>query len=475
MAPVVPEAPVAPATSATSATSAAAPEPLALDAAVSAAFAQNRDFLDARAAVLRARLGSVIATSDVYAPRLQATYTNTNTSNDTGSAEVGVGVKSLGFDIRPYLRTDLDRDGTTSPAGNQVPRTTSAVGLSLSRRVFNISEHLRQRLPVTRAEQALFGAANTLVIRARRLELDTARAFLAVQNSEARLAVRVRRVADAEAFLASVRQRVDHGFAAPLDGLNAEIDLNQAQADLLAERTGLTAARQDLNILLGRAVMVPVVIVPEAVGPERMATLTEPAIEADATRVLAGNEDLGTQARAIDLAIEELRVARDQLVPQVTATIKAEERTVAPGPFSSGVTDEKVASLTVAWDMPLDGFQAQRAQALLAEDALTAALRRQAALRASLERSLRDLHRRFVQTQAGLALRVRRLEVERARLDAVLRRYEAGLVDNLEVTRTKQAVDTAELGLLDQRISLILLDAEYHTLLPVRPAKLDGP
>ena len=56
-----------------------------------------------------------------------------------------------------------------------------------------------------------------------------------------------------------------------------------------------------------------------------------------------------------------------------------------------------------------------------------------------------------------------------------MRRYEAGLVDNLEVTRTKQSLDSVELGILNQRISIILLDAEYRSLLPVRPALLDGP
>ncbi len=452
-----------------------AEEPLSLAEATTAAFASNRDFLDARSSVLRARLGTVTAQADVYAPRLEIDYTASNGSSDNGQAQAAVGIKTLGFDIRPYVRMDMSPQGTTTPAGNPGPQTTSAAGLSLSRRVFNISEHLRQRLPVTRADQALFAAANTLVIRARRLEVDAARAFLAVQNSQARLAVRERRVADAEAFLKSVRDRVDHGFAAPLDGLNAEIDLNQARSDLNAEQTTLATARQDLNDLLGRPLTTDLTIAPEAVGPERIAAIPEPAIDTDATRVLAGNEDLGTQARAIDLAIEELRIARDQLVPQVTATLRAETRTVAPGPFSEGVRDDKVASLAVSWDMPLDGFQAERARARAAEDALTTALRRQEALRADLERRLRGLHRRLAQERTGLTLSERRLEVERARLEAVMRRYEAGLVDNLEVTRTKQSLDSVELGILNQRISIILLDAEYRSLLPVRPALLDGP
>jgi len=453
----------------------AAEEPLSLAEATSAAFARNRDFLDARSAVLRARLGTVTAQAEVYAPRLEVDYTASNGSDDNGQAQAAVAVKALGFDLRPYVRMDLSPEGTTTPAGNPGPQTTSAAGLSLSRRVFNISEHLRQRLPVTRADQALFAAANTLVIQARRLEVDAARAFLAVQNAQARLAVRQRRVADAEAFLASVRDRIDHGFAAPLDGLNAEIDLNQARSDLNAEETTLATARQDLNNLLGRPLTTALTIAPEPVGPERIAALPEPAIESDAARVLAGNEDLGSQARAIDLAIEELRIARDQLVPQVTATLRAESRTVAPGPFSAGVGEEKIASLAIAWDMPLDGFQAERARALAAEDALTAALRRQEALRADLERRLRSLHRRLAQERTGLALSERRLEVERARLEAVLRRYEGGLVDNLEVTRTKQSLDSVELGILNQRINLLLLDAEYRSLLPVRPALLDGP
>ena len=452
----------------------AAEESLDLRAATEAAFAKNRSFLDARSAVLRARLGVTVANANVFAPQLKLGYQVRNAGDDTGDARAELAMKSMGFNITPYIRMGLDGEAGTTPAGNQVPQTTSAVGLSISRALFNISEHLAQRLPVDEAEQSLFSAANTLIIRARQLELSTARSFLAVQKAEARLAVRERRVADAEAFLKSVRDRVDHGFAAPLDGLNAEIDLNQAQADLNGERTSLASARQELNDVLGRALQTEFQLVAEDVGPARISALAAPPIDDDVARMLSGNEDLGTQARAIDLAIQRLRVRRDQLAPQVVATVSGESRTIAPA-FSDGVRDEKVASLGLTWTMPLDGFQAARANALIAEDELTAALRARDDRRAELERDLRNLHRQIVQARAAVTLGERRLEVERARLDATLRRYEAGLVDNLEVTRAKQSVDSAELGLLDGRIGVILLDAEYRSKLPVRPTLLGGP
>ena len=67
-----------------------------------------------------------------------------------------------------------------------------------------------------------------------------------------------------------------------------------------------------------------------------------------------------------------------------------------------------------------------------------------------------------------------RVGIERTRLEATLRRYETGAVDNLEVTRAKQSLNEAEIALLDARIAVVTTDAAYRAIMPMTPTPVRG-
>ena len=429
-----------------------------LQEVIAKAIAGNRDLRDARSRLFQARLGRQIAITSVYAPTLSASYTATNGEGDTGAGRVGLSSKALGFEIEPYVRMGYTQDGRDAAA---LPGPADGYQ--------SAAEHVRQRLPLTQADLAIYSAANDLVLAGRDLERTATRLFFDVQSAETRLNVRTRRLADAKDFLATVRDRITHGFAAPLDGLYAEIDLNQAEADLIADRTALAAARERLNDLLDRALITPLAIVPEVVDEARVAALPIHDLAVATAAVLAGHESLGTAARQAELLALQLRVSRDNLVPDLKATVAAERRANGDRPFAGRDGFDNAISLTVTWDMPLDGWRAARAQYQQLGQQIEDQERTAAGLRANLESRLRDSWRQIDGQRRQVALSSRRLEIERLRLDATLRRYETGAVDNLEVTRAKQALDNAEIGLLDARTALVLAEAEYRSLLPMTP------
>ena len=441
-----------------------------LQEVIAKAIAGNRELRSARSRLFQARLGRQVAITSVYAPTLAARYTATNGEGDTGTGRVALSSKALGFEIEPYVRMGYTQDGRDAAAlPGPADGYQSAAGIALGRRLFAIAEHVRQRLPLTQADLAIYSAANDLVLAGRDLERNATRLFFAVQSAETRLQVRTRRLADAKDFLATVRDRITHGFAAPLDGLYAEIDLNQAEADLIADRTALAAAIERLNDLLDRALVTPLAIVPEVVDEARLAALPVHDLAADTTAVLAGHESLGTVARQAELLALQLRVSRDNLVPDLKATVAAERRADGDRPFDGRDGFDNAISLTVTWDMPLDGWRAARAQYQQLGKQIEDQERTAAGLRANLESRLRDAWRQIDGQRRQVTLSSRRLEIERLRLDATLRRYETGAVDNLEVTRAKQALDSAEIGLLDARTALVLAEAEYRSLLPMTP------
>ncbi len=448
---------------------------LTLQEAIGRAISTNRDLRTARSRLLQARLGRSIAITEVYAPNLSAQYTAVNEAGDNGSGRIALTSKALGFEIEPYLRlgyTPWSR--SDAGLGGAADGYETAAGVSISRRLFAIAEHLRQRLPLTQADLAIYAAANDLVLAGRQLEQRVTAAFFAVQSARARLAVRRNRIAEAKESLANVKDRIAHGFASPIDQLNEEINSNQADASFIDDRTAFESATEQLNDLLDRPLTTPLIIAPEPIDDRRIAAVPVRDLAADTDALLAGHESLGTAARQAELLALQLRIQRDNLWPDLKAAVNAERRADGAGPLDHRDSLGNVVSLTLTWTMPLDGWRADRARyaqiGKQIEDQELVAI----GLRAGLQSRLRDAWRQVDSKRIQAALATRRLEIERLRLQATIRRYETGAVDNLEVTRAKQAVDDAEIAQLSARIDLLLGDVAYRALLPLTPTPVSA-
>ena len=427
--------------------------------------AANRPFRTLRSQLERSRLQVSVNEAEVFSPRLKTAYTWSD-SYDSGNARVGVAATAYGFDIEPYLRAGYGQRGLTGPPERD--RYDHAAGIALSRRLFAIAEHLRKRLPVTQAERDLFLAANRVVLEGRSLELRATRAFLDIQRSDLRQGVRERRLTDAHDTLAAVQDQVEKGFKAPLDLVNARIAVNQARIDVISEQAIAADVRETLNRLLGRAVEADLVIQPVPVDATRAALVADPPLDRDLDRVLEGHEELGNRARELDVLLEQVRIARDNVRPDVTAGLNAERVWSGdqPGQGGEGV-DDRIA-FTATWTMPLDDWKAERARLGQAERLTVEKRSEIKETQADLTRRLRSAARSIATTRTNAALAVERVEAERARLAATLRRWEAGQVDNLEVNRSKRDVDLTEIALMEARLNLLVAEAEYRSLLPAR-------
>ncbi|MBA2482155.1 MAG: TolC family protein [Planctomycetes bacterium] len=423
------------------------------------ALANNRTFRIRHSALERARFGRSIAYAQVYAPRLDATYTMANT-DDSGSGRVSAVAPALGFDVAPFVALNYAQNGQPATGGDAY---TTSYGVTVSRRLFNIHEMLRQRLPITIADKEYYVATNNVVLEGKKLALETTRTFLNVQRIEARLRVRSRRVEDAREFLVVVTDSVAHGFKAPVDELNASINLNQAEADLLEERTNLQNAKERLLSLLAMPLTAPLGIVPERISDQAPVA---PDIERDVVRVKTHHEDLGNQLAEIDLEIDQLRIQHDLLMPQLTAAFTAQHDESGIAAFDGSTSEADIYKLTFTYNLPLDFNRAARAryhQIRRQLDEKSLALHD---AEANLEGQLRSSGRRIEQLIATVELAKRRLSAEQGRMEATLNRYKAGNIDNLEVTRSKQDLDNAEIALLDAEINSIIAESEYRAIMP---------
>jgi outer membrane protein TolC len=447
------------------------PQPLTLDACIAAAVERNRGFRKQISALERKRLSVVTATATLDAPKLKGEAKRAITdingtakagSDRTDSAEATLSVEQrlAGFSIAPYAT-----QGFSQTDGAGATPYTSTVGLSISRSLLNGSAALNQRKDLTAAERSYLNEARNLRLYLRILCRDAAKAFLDLQLAEARLQLRERRLEESRASAQAVREAVAAGLKAQLEATNAAIDLNQAELDLLSDQTAVANKREDLRSLLDLPLAGAIALSPTVLAD----TVPDlPAMEQDLERVLAGHEDLAKLATDLDGALENARISRDTVQPQLTGTLAASRAWKGPNPGEGDERDDRV-SLTLTYEMPLDGWTGQRAAWHNALRSVRETRIDLAAKRVELEAQVRDLHRNLAQLVRQVQLAATRVEAEQAKYRATEINWTTGRVDNLELTRARQDVGQAEVALLEARINLAKARADREALLPPQP------
>jgi len=428
---------------------------LTLADCVRTAEARNRELARRRSALERAALGRTIATTEVFFPLLTAHYM-TEDEGDAASGSLAVSYETFaGFQVGPFLDLDYDSTGDTS-------RTTT-YGVRVSRPLLAFYEHIRRRLPVTAADTAILTTGNELDLARRRLRLSVASAFYGVQLAKARMAVRANRVRDSDDFLAVTRRRVQNGFSAPVDVVNATINLSQARADLLSEETRLQNALDNLKEVMGLELTDKLVLhtLDDTGEPE-----PDYDLQADGKRVLQYHETLVNRRLDIDLAALEITVERDNLRPQIDVALSAQQTSNDDEFFANGDAKDNRLWLELTYAGALDFNRADRARFKQLEREQQERLSQLKDQEIGLLKGLRATAREMAQLESRIGLAQTRFTAEQDKLKATLARYERGNVDNLEVTRAKQTVDNAEIELLESRINLLLSMERYEAITP---------
>ncbi len=437
----------------------------------------NRPFLIKHSMWDRARLAETVALSQVYAPQLSASYTVSN-HLDSASASlaspalapitntVGVSEPLLGFMLQPFVTSTWNQAGD---AATGLDSYASSYGITVSHMLFNVYERIRQRLPLTTAETNYYIAANNVILQGKSVELDTATAYYNVLRALEHVRIRQRRVEDAVEFLTLVEDNVKHGFKAPFETLTAKLDLNQAQTDLVGEQATLKNAIEHLARELGVAVTSALAIVPEDIAAAR----PMPALPDDLMRAQRFHENLGNQVASLALTLDNLRVSRDQAAPQISAGVTAQSVRVGHQPFGGDLSSGTSYALVFSWSDPLDFKAAARAQMHQLEDQIYEQTLTLKEAQDDLEQQLRSTWRSIDQLRHTVDLSAERMAAEKGNLDATMSRWKSGAIDNLEVTRSKQDLDSAEVQLLDARCDLSIAYESYRALLPA-PTTEDG-
>ena len=267
------------------------------------------------------------------------------------------------------------------------------------------------------------------------------------------MAIRQSRVTDAEAFLAEVDVKVENNLSAPVEKTNAELDVNWARTDLLEAETALERAIDTLLSTLGVADFQrrPIFTAVDKIDLPDELPFTD-----DLVAVTTRHERINNAQWDLALLLEEVRLARDEITPDLRGRVSFGYDVTGDDPGSSTAAAAR-PYFSLELRLPLDNWRTERAryrQRILDRDDQILEL---ADIQLDLEQSLRQQHRDYGLQTARVTLFAARADAEQAKLDATLRQYEVGAIDNLEVSRAKRTFDDAKVSLLNARVARAII------------------
>lgn len=286
----------------------------------------------------------------------------------------------------------------------------------------------------------------------RRLEVvrDVKAAFFQVLASERLVGVSGELVNVAESSAATARKRVDAGATAYQEQLRAEIQREQARAELTGYQRELAAARQSLALQLGQ---------PDMSETPLSGTLAETAnselLEPNPERWLASHPVMVAARAKVDRAELEGRRARLEPYPDVKVG-------VAGGRI--GETGESIVEL--GFTLPLPIIDRSKGRKLEARANVTIAEAELAALRQRLMAEWNKAGQRYraaVEQAAGYRDRILPKAGEALRL--VQKGFEEGKFSFIDLLDTQRTAAEAQLAFQKKLLELNLAQAELEALL----------
>ena len=274
-------------------------------------------------------------------------------------------------------------------------------------------------------------AARTLAAQAQTAFLDVGAARSARRIWESTLAL----VTESE----RVAQRlVDAGRATPDQVLRARADHSDIQQNLDAARQTEAAAARSFNQILHRPLETPVEDLPESL----LRVVIPVSVEQAVANGLAHREELGQAGSGISAAKAGVRLASASLMPTLAVAVDYGFQGQAIR-FSSK-NDYAAASLVLGWTISLGGSDFARRSAAKAE---VERLRlRQTELEDLVRLDVRQTYDAAVVARDAIVTAEARLAAARRSFELIRRRYEEGLVSQVEFLDARTAYTNADLN-----------------------------
>jgi len=349
------------------------------------------------------------------------------TRQQVNEAKAGLGPKvSLGATYTRFDRSIVAVLAPNTPAVTELPIGQKASSATLTWPI-DISGNVSRGV---RAAKATLSASNENINTVRNdLKRDVRRAYFQVAQAKEQVQVNEIALKDQQERLTNTQQQFDAGVLAKVDVLRQQVQVSQAQSNLLAAQNALELAHESFNNTIGRAVETPFDVQPST---------TLPLVNSD-------NESLVKTAQSNR---PELKALHETAIALAEIT-HAEERSLQPS-----------LNLSITASHNYDpGFQSQKSQTV-GVAALTLPIFDSGVTRARVkqDRQVQEQNRiQTAQVSLGISLEVRQAHT------------------NLDNAKARLDVATAQVASAEEtyRLAVVRLNAGQGILLEVIDAQAD--
>ena len=415
-----------------------APAPLSLNDAVKEALVKNERLVNQSDGIAQADLGLRLA-RNTFKPKFTPNMFGSFGRNDLSS-------QTYRLDVSQKLVTGTELRASVGTASAQIPGTfevsddvlfyNADTTLSVAQPLLRGFGRSVARRGLTAAELRKDDALRQQTLSEQQVAVDVAAAYYRVVSQQALVEVARQSLARARRLREASEAKLDAGLVSQLDALRSQQLVSQSEMQFFDAQSAAEDARDQLLFLMGRDSGAAITVDANIPRPS-----IDPVDVRNATAIAVANRlDLKSRIAARDDADNQIRYAKNQLLPQVDVNFALTRRQTAPTFGDSfGFDGFRFATFfTIAMPVDRTTQQVEYQSAMIDRDRR----RREAE---TLERQIADSVKQIVRERErlirNLAAAENNVELSRREVDVAQLRYENGLSNNLDVV-------TAESGLL---------------------------
>ena len=347
--------------------------------------------------------------------------------------------------VRQIFPADLDARASATlqetPGGEDI--TTYA--LTLSKTLIGGGSLLESRLPVNRARVAEAKEWNRLSLEQRRLRLTVTRQYFEVVRNQQTLRLR-------ELQLERARLNLEHALVRedPLDIATARLRIPESELDVLTAQRAIHNGLLALKAEIGFPLQEPLTLDTEI--PFHLRTID---LDEDLLTALGNHEAILNAQLDIQIAREELRVARTRRFPEVEARLNLQTR---DDPSSAERETDTRGEVVMTWPL---GQRRDRAEMVRRESDLRSSEIALHQAETDRRRDVESLALRVEEAARTVAIQEERVDVLEQQLRLFQDRWDNGEIGILEYIRSQNNLEDARVQYVAQQLRYLELLAEY--------------
>jgi outer membrane protein TolC len=409
---------------------------MSLTQCVAYAEANSRELKERLLALDRQILSTYISRGQYRTSLVMSGYWRDASEDGGSSVELTRGIP-WGMDVGASYRNRFEDDG----------EDTATLALTLSKVVLGGGSRAESMLEIDNNLLEELVQGNLVHRKRRELAYRVRSAYYNVIRSRQTLIVRERRLERSERNLEVTRERED-----PLDIANAELEVPDAEANVLRAEREIASALDALKLILGMEVSADV-----DVGDEVRFAPQAIDLATDLAYCYAHHEELLNAELDRHQLVNTLDVQRKRTWPRVTVGASYQERTES-GSGSADSEEEVAATAALAWEL---GSRTEQAKTQRGEVDMISLETQNLTLHESRTARVRDLARRLEETLQSVHHRERSLEVSGRRVKLYEDRWENGEIDILEFQRSQTNYEDSRIDLINLKTTYMEQLAEY--------------